>query len=77
MQAWETNLKDIVARYQDDGDTELFLKRIEDIGEQIGIVEETAVAEGEVDYDGMKLVGAMFISPKDDSEEKTGLDVHM
>ena len=77
LQAWETNLKDIVTRYGDDENMELFLKGIEDIGEQIGIVEETAVSEGKVDYDGMKLVGAMFISPKDDNEEKTGLDAHM
>ena len=26
---------------------------------------------------GMKLVGAMFITPKDGSEEKTDLDSHM
>lgn len=74
LQAWEVNLKDIVARYSDDGDMELFLMGIESIGEQIGIEGEIVVAEGEIDYDSMKLVGAMFISPNEGSEEKTGID---
>ena len=77
LQAWDVNLKDIVSRYENDGDVELFLDGVEDIGKQIGIWEETGVAEGKIDYGGMKLVGAMFITPKDGSKERTGLDSHM
>ena len=77
LQAWEMNLKDIVARYENDGDVGLFLDGMEGIGKQIGIGGETVMAEGEIDYVGMKLVGAMFITPKDSSEERTGLDPHM
>ena len=77
LQAWDVNLKDIVSRYENDGDVELFLDGVEGIGKQIGIGEETRVAEGKINYGGMKLVGAMFITPKDGSKERTGLDSHM
>ena len=77
LRAWTSSLKNIVTKHADGGDMELFLKDMESIGEQVGIVEEAVMAEGEIDYKGMKLVGAMFITPKDGSEEKTDLDSHM
>ena len=76
LRAWTSSLKNIVTKHADGGDMELFLKDMESIGEQMGIVEEAVVAESEIDYKGMKLVGAMFIAPKDGSEEKTGIDSH-
>ena len=77
LQAWESALKDIVTRYEDDGDMEQFLKGVEGIGEQIGIGEEAPASESKIDYDGMKMVGAIFITPEGDNGEKAGLDAHM
>lgn len=74
LQAWDTSLKDITSRYAENSDMELFLKGVESIGEQIGIAEEAVSNESEVDYDSMKMVGAMFIAPKDGIKEKQVLN---
>ena len=77
LQAWVFPLKDIIDRYEDDKDMEQFIKGVEGIGEQIGAIGvEPAVSEGAIDYDGMKLVGAIFITPEDGSGKKAGLDAH-
>ena len=73
---WESRLKDTIEQYEDGGDVNLFIEGIEMIGKDIGVQEET-VSEGEIDYDSMKLVGAMFITAQDAKGVKSGLDAHV
>ncbi len=77
LQPWDTELHDIVYRYERDGDTNTLIKDIDRIGKLMGIKEEvTEDADTKIDYDKMKLVGAMFITPQKDKHAK-GLDQHM
>ncbi len=77
LQAWEDDLKDMVDRYNDDSNLEQFLSRIEDIGERIGVEEENISEQIEIDYTNLKLIGALFTLPKDDSGSKNTIISHV
>ena len=76
LQPWDAELQDIARRYEDDGDMNVLINGLDRIGRQVGINEETADLDIEIDYDKMKLVGAVFITPQKDKPSK-GLDRHM
>ncbi len=78
LRPWGVELQDIVDGYERDGDADMLIKEIDLIGEQVGAGTEDTDADAEIDYDGMKLVGAMFIttSPQKD-KSGDGLDSHM
>lgn len=69
LQAWDSHLKEITTRYEDNGDLELFLKDLEDVGEKIGVAEETGISKGEINYDTLQLVGAIFTTPENDEKK--------
>lgn len=86
LKAWDVDLKQLIAAYNDGDnggggggggvddngmDTPTFLKKLEAIGEQMGMRQEIEVAtSSEIDYEGMKLVGAMFVTPTTPSLKK-------
>lgn len=80
LQAWETHLNDIITMHEENDDIESFLKEIENIGERIGIKEEnvfTTKEEEEINYDEMKLIGAIFITPNTVNNKKIDLDSYI
>ena len=76
LQPWDAELRDIARRYEDDGDMNVLISGLDRIGKQVGIKEESADLDLEIDYDKMNLVGAMFITPQKD-KPAGGLDSHM
>ena len=79
LRPWSVELQDIVDGYERDGDADVLIREIERIGKQVGTRTTTADADAEIDYAGMKLVGAMFITPPPPQKGKPGdgLDGHM
>lgn len=75
LRPWSTELQNIVDRYENDEDADILIKAIENIGKQVGASMEAADTDVEIDYDQMKLVAAMFISPIQKSSDN--LDRHM
>ncbi|MCY4491733.1 MAG: helicase-related protein, partial [Thaumarchaeota archaeon] len=69
LQAWESHLSGIISRYGDDKNVELLLKGVNDLGEQLGVKEETVISNDKIDYESMNLIGAIFITPKDDNKK--------
>ena len=77
LQAWDNDLKNIISRYHDDHDPVALLSKIEAMGEKIGIKNEPSNLEEKIDYDTMKLIGGIFITPTDNGKSKPSLDSHM
>lgn len=78
LRPWGVELQDIVDGYERDGDADMLIKEIDLIGEQVGAGTEDTDADAEIDYDGMKLVGAMFITTSPQKGKSgDGLDSHM
>ena len=75
LQPWDIELRDIAYRYEQDDDAEMLIKEIDRIGRQIGIKEEATETDAEIDYNEMKLVGAMFITPQK-GKSSDSLDRH-
>ena len=72
LYSWESDVRAIITRYGQNNDLELFLDEIEQIGKKIGITAKSETEESGIDYAGMKLIGAIFITPE--SEHKSGLE---
>ena len=70
LQAWESDLTEMVTKYSNDGNLDAFLHDIEEIGRQIGIPDKQATSEIEIDYTGMKLIGAIFTTPTEKDEKE-------
>ena len=78
LRPWSVELQDMVDGYERDGDADVLIKEIERIGKQVGTGTEDVDADAEIDYDGMKLVDAMFITPPPQKgKSDDGLDSHM
>ena len=73
LQSWESDVKAMVTRYNQNNDLELFFNEIEQIGKKIGITPKSETEESGIDYTGMKLIGAIFITPES-KQNKVGLE---
>ncbi len=79
LRPWSVELQGMVDGYERDGDAEMLIKEIGRIGRQVGRTStEAADMDAEIDYDGMKLVGAVFVTPPPQKGRPgAGLERHM